>query len=89
MNRQRASASRDCVVRLAAIVTFLTSTTAAADNLLVNSGFSQSHPDGEFPGWTLELAKDRHSECSVVAGRGSKSRALRICNDEFGGSFIR
>ena len=89
MNRQSAFAAHACAFRLAAVVTFLTSTTAAADNLLINSDFNQGHPDGEFPGWTLELATGLHSECSVVAGRGSQSGALRIYNDELGGSFIR
>jgi hypothetical protein len=62
MNRQRASASHACAFRLAAVVTFLTSTTVAADNLLINSDFNQGHPDGEFHGWTQELTEDPAGE---------------------------
>lgn len=67
---------------------FRTSASAPADNLLINGNFNQGEPGEENFRWTLELAKDQQSECSVVAGRGSESRTVRIYNDELGGSFI-
>ena len=40
-----------------------------AQNLLVNGDFKQGEPGATDFGWTVDLAKDQASECTVVEGR--------------------
>ena len=89
MNKEDVSSLHRYAIRLAIVITFFISATTSADNLLINSDFNQDKTDDKDFGWTIELAKDQQSAFSVVAGRDTESRTLRICNDELGRSFIR
>ena len=89
MNEQETSPLHGCAGYLATVLSFFISATASADNLLINSDFNRAETGAKSFGWTLDLAKDQKSECSVVAGRNSKGHGLRVYNDERGRSFIR
>ena len=61
---------------------------AFAQNLLTNADFKSGTPGSDDFGWTVDLAKDQPSECTVVQGRTAGSTALRIYHDELGSSFV-
>ncbi|MCG8451361.1 MAG: hypothetical protein MI725_17485, partial [Pirellulales bacterium] len=88
MNQQRISLVRDCTVFTGAVVVGFVASTLFAENLLVNSDFNEGTPGEENSGWTLDLARDQQSECSLVEGRDTAGRTLRIFNDELGDSFV-
>ena len=64
------------------------SCTVFAQNLLTNADFKKGTPGSDDFAWTVELAQDQPSECTVVQGRTEGSTALSIYHDELGASHV-
>ncbi|MFH0963734.1 MAG: hypothetical protein V2A58_06945 [Planctomycetota bacterium] len=51
---------------------------AFADNLLTNSDFKRGSPGSPDFAWTVDLAKNQRSECTVVEGRRPDATVLLV-----------
>jgi hypothetical protein len=82
MNMKTVLSFHACAVCLGYAFTFVVPEASFANNLLINSDFSQGNPGEEDFGWTLAFAEDQQSACTVVEGHLPRTRALRMFNDQ-------